>query len=58
MLNFFYSSRQNNFELIVALDNDMKANGKLFWDDGESLDTFENGLYQINAFDFNQVNAT
>ena len=30
-------SRQNPMGLVVALDDDATANGKLFWDDGESL---------------------
>jgi len=42
-------SRQNNFELLVAL-KDGRANGLLFWDDGESIDTYENQNYQINTF--------
>jgi len=46
-------SRQNNFELIVAL-KDNRARGKMFWDDGESANTIEDGLYQINEFEFNQ----
>jgi hypothetical protein len=33
----------------------MKAKGKMFWDDGEKMDSFENGFYQINTFDFSQV---
>jgi len=43
-------SRQNNFELLVALKNGTAA-GSLFWDDGESIDTYESGHYQINYFD-------
>jgi len=33
----------------------MKAKGKMFWDDGEKLDSFETGFYQINNFDFSGV---
>jgi len=43
------NSRQNNFELLVAL-KDGRADGQLFWDDGESIDTYENQNYQINTF--------
>jgi len=45
-------SRQNNFELIVALKEN-RASGKMFWDDGETINTIEEGLYQINNFEFN-----
>ena len=31
------NSRQNPMGLQVALDEDLLANGSLFWDDGESL---------------------
>ena len=47
-------SRRNNFELLVALKNG-GASGLLFWDDGESIDSFENQNYQINTFEFNAV---
>lgn len=47
-------SRQNNFELLVSLKNG-RASGKLFWDDGESIDTIGTGQYQINNFDFANV---
>jgi len=33
----------------------MKAKGKMFWDDGEKIDSFETGFYQINNFDFSGV---
>lgn len=33
----------------------MKAKGKMFWDDGEKIDSFQNGFYQINTFEFNVV---
>ena len=33
----------------------MKAKGKMFWDDGEKIDSFQNGFYQINTFEFSQV---
>lgn len=49
-----WCSRQNNFELIVSLKNN-RASGKLFWDDGESINSIENGQYQINTFDFANV---
>uniref|UniRef100_A0A0P5BNP6 alpha-glucosidase n=1 Tax=Daphnia magna TaxID=35525 RepID=A0A0P5BNP6_9CRUS len=44
-------SRQNNFELLVPLNDQNSASGKMFWDDGESVNTIEDGLYQINKFE-------
>ncbi|EFX87690.1 hypothetical protein DAPPUDRAFT_312136 [Daphnia pulex] len=44
-------SRQNNFELLVPLNDQNSASGKMFWDDGESFNTIEDGLYQINTFE-------
>jgi len=38
-------SRSLPMGAIVALDDTQSATGSLFWDDGESLDTFENGQY-------------
>ncbi|XP_057328006.1 lysosomal alpha-glucosidase-like [Microplitis mediator] len=38
-------SRKNNFELLIALDENGQAAGELFWDDGDSIDTIEKGEY-------------
>ncbi|NXU78626.1 LYAG glucosidase, partial [Oreotrochilus melanogaster] len=38
-------SRQRGMALVVALTPDGFARGELFWDDGESWQTFENGDY-------------
>ncbi|XP_077980434.1 lysosomal alpha-glucosidase-like [Glandiceps talaboti] len=38
-------SRKNKFILLVALSLDGVANGELFWDDGETIGTFEKGTY-------------
>ncbi|XP_064639440.1 sucrase-isomaltase, intestinal-like [Lineus longissimus] len=38
-------SRKNPMGLLVALDEHQKAGGELFWDDGESNDTFPNGQH-------------
>lgn len=48
-------SRANNFELLVALDELNSASGKLFWDDGEGIDTIEKAMYQINTYDLSDV---
>ncbi|KAG8183257.1 hypothetical protein JTE90_006453 [Oedothorax gibbosus] len=53
-------SRQNDFDLLVALDENQKASGELFWDDGDSLDVFENTTYNDIVFKANEngVNVT
>ncbi len=43
------ASRRSPFTLIVALMGTW-AKGELFWDDGESLDTFEHGDYSYLLF--------
>ncbi|XP_077637197.1 putative maltase-glucoamylase 2 [Crocuta crocuta] len=45
-----HSSRQKFLGLIVALDDDGKAEGQIFWDDGQSIDTYENGNYFLANF--------
>nr|XP_013013967.1 probable maltase-glucoamylase 2 [Cavia porcellus] len=45
-----HSSRQNFMGLTVALDDDGKAEGQIFWDDGQSIDTYENGNYFLANF--------
>ncbi|XP_043091754.1 LOW QUALITY PROTEIN: lysosomal alpha-glucosidase [Puntigrus tetrazona] len=44
------TSRGNPFTLVVALSVGNRAKGELFWDDGESLDTFEHGNYSYVLF--------
>ncbi|CAH3034609.1 unnamed protein product [Porites lobata] len=43
-------SRKKPMGLIVALGDNKKAEGKLFWDDGESIDTVENEKYLLVQF--------
>ncbi|CAF1496649.1 unnamed protein product [Rotaria magnacalcarata] len=43
-------SRKKPLYLIVALDKNQQATGELFWDDGESIDTYNRGTY--NHFNF------
>ncbi|XP_017650799.1 probable maltase-glucoamylase 2 [Nannospalax galili] len=43
-------SRQNYMGLTVALDGNEKAEGQMFWDDGQSIDTYENGDYFLAHF--------
>lgn len=35
---------------MVALDDDQSGEGWLFWDDGESLRTYEDGKYSLLHF--------
>ncbi|KAG9328086.1 hypothetical protein JZ751_016600 [Albula glossodonta] len=44
------ASRTNPFHLTVALSPGGWARGELFWDDGDSLDTFEKGEYSYVIF--------
>ncbi|XP_031552826.1 maltase-glucoamylase, intestinal-like [Actinia tenebrosa] len=43
-------SRKNKMGIVVAMSDDYKAKGQMFWDDGESIDTFENGQYLLVNF--------
>ncbi|TRZ01375.1 hypothetical protein DNTS_034928 [Danionella cerebrum] len=44
------ASRRKPFGLIVALSEGSRARGQLFWDDGESLDTYEREDYSYVLF--------
>ncbi|EPQ06457.1 Sucrase-isomaltase, intestinal [Myotis brandtii] len=46
----FLHDRKNPLGLIVALDEDNTAKGDFFWDDGETKDTIENGIYIFYKF--------
>ncbi|XP_076621881.1 lysosomal alpha-glucosidase [Colletes latitarsis] len=43
-------SRKNNFELLITLDEFKKAEGELYWDDGDSLDSLETGQFAWVSF--------
>ncbi|XP_028393180.1 sucrase-isomaltase, intestinal-like [Dendronephthya gigantea] len=43
--------RRKPMELLVGLNDDQKATGQLFWDDGESIDTIERKKYYIIEFE-------
>ncbi|XP_048349411.1 lysosomal alpha-glucosidase-like [Sphaerodactylus townsendi] len=47
-------SRNNPLRLIAALSQNSNAWGDLYWDDGESLDTFEKGDYSYLVFNVTQ----
>ncbi|XP_036902604.1 sucrase-isomaltase, intestinal [Sturnira hondurensis] len=55
--NTFYS-RKNYMKLIVAADDNQIAQGSLFWDDGETIDTYERGLYSLIQFNLNKNTLT
>ncbi|XP_046544792.1 LOW QUALITY PROTEIN: sucrase-isomaltase, intestinal-like [Haliotis rubra] len=60
--NNTHFSRQTPFTLIVALedmaDQGLQARGELFWDDGEGIDTYENGNYYHAMFDCKESKLT
>ncbi len=41
--------------LVSALSDDGSASGDLFWDNGESIDTYETNLYSYIIFNVAQV---
>ncbi|XP_071953273.1 maltase-glucoamylase-like isoform X1 [Antedon mediterranea] len=43
-------SRLNPCGVIVAFDSDGNSEGNLFWDDGDSKDTVENGAYYLATY--------
>ncbi|XP_066286149.1 maltase-glucoamylase-like [Branchiostoma lanceolatum] len=47
-------SRRNSLGLLVALDAEGRAEGSLFWDDGDSIDTYENDQYRMLTFTVDQ----
>ncbi|KAM7331303.1 hypothetical protein ACRRTK_010492 [Alexandromys fortis] len=53
-----YYSRRNYMKLIVAADDNQRAQGTLFWDDGDSIDTYERDLYTLIGFNLNQTTLT
>ncbi|GFS12740.1 lysosomal alpha-glucosidase [Elysia marginata] len=44
-------SRKNRFQLLVSLDVNMTAVGELYWDDGDSIDVYESGEYNLLSFE-------
>jgi alpha-glucosidase (family GH31 glycosyl hydrolase) len=47
------ASRKKPLYLIIALDQKQTASGDLFWDDGESIDTYERSIYNYFIFNYN-----
>jgi alpha-glucosidase (family GH31 glycosyl hydrolase) len=51
-------SRKKPMYLVIALDSKEKARGDLFWDDGESIDTYQTSRYNYFIFAFNSQRLT
>jgi lysosomal alpha-glucosidase len=51
-------TREGNFTLKVALDDNEQAKGELFWDDGDSLYTLFLGRYTLLKFSANKNSVT
>ena len=49
--------RKEKFGLIVALDKQQTANGWLFWDDGDSLDTVARKQFSLAYFEAQNVSS-
>lgn len=48
-------TRKGLFELLVILDNEGKANGELYWDDGDSHDIETTKNYSLIEFEAKSV---
>ncbi|XP_019347375.2 sucrase-isomaltase, intestinal [Alligator mississippiensis] len=47
-------SRRNSMGLTVALDDNGLAQGQLYWDDGNSIDAYENNVFLLETFNASQ----
>jgi alpha-glucosidase (family GH31 glycosyl hydrolase) len=52
------ASRKKPLYLVVALDGKQSASGELFWDDGESIDTYERSVFNFFKFSYNSNRLT
>ncbi|KAM6305024.1 sucrase-isomaltase, intestinal [Aegotheles albertisi] len=52
--NTTFYSRKNPMGLTVALNENLFAEGQLYWDDGVRIDAYEDGVYLLTAFTANQ----
>lgn len=53
-----FLSRKNFMKLIVAVDDNQMAQGSLFWDDGETINTYERDLYLLVQFNLKETTLT
>ncbi|XP_033209375.1 lysosomal alpha-glucosidase-like isoform X2 [Belonocnema kinseyi] len=44
------ASRKNHFELLIALNEENRAEGELYWDDGDSLDSIQERQFRWLKF--------
>ncbi|XP_069701371.1 lysosomal alpha-glucosidase-like [Periplaneta americana] len=51
-------SRKNYFELLIALDKDGLAEGTLYWDDGDSLNSYADRRYNLVNFTLAESKVT
>ncbi|CAF0867380.1 unnamed protein product [Adineta ricciae] len=51
-------ARRNSFYLCVTLDSNEHAEGDLFWDDGESINTYETSHYNYFIFNYDAQRLT
>ncbi|XP_054985594.1 maltase-glucoamylase [Sorex araneus] len=49
-----YFSRQQHMGLIIVLNESLRAEGEMFWDDGQGIDTYEKGNYLLAKFSVDQ----
>ncbi|XP_075617740.1 sucrase-isomaltase, intestinal [Balearica regulorum gibbericeps] len=52
--NTTFYSRKNPMGLTVALNDNLFAEGQLYWDDGVRIDAYEDGVYLLTSFTANQ----
>nr|CAD7427819.1 unnamed protein product [Timema monikensis] len=52
------ASRKNNFQLMVASDESGSASGELYWDDGDTLGTYEDEVYTLVSFSLQSSQLT
>ncbi|CAF5043361.1 unnamed protein product [Rotaria sp. Silwood1] len=52
------TSQKKPFYLIVALNKKQSASGDLFWDDGDSINTYERYIYNYFIFNYNSNRLT
>ncbi|XP_042534803.1 sucrase-isomaltase, intestinal isoform X2 [Dipodomys spectabilis] len=53
-----FHSRKNYMKLIVAADDNQMAGGSLFWDDGDTINTYERDMYLLVEFNLNKTTLT
>ena len=52
-ISIFLYSQKLPFEILVFLAEDHTASGEIYWDDGDSLETYENGAFSHIKLHYN-----